>query len=160
MTCNCKTDCNPCRCGMAEGGQRTADALALLAERREAVLRRAQRALLTVLLETGSATIDDVRDLVELPLPVNPKVFGAAPGVLARAGLIAAAGFAKTCRPTSHARPVTVWALLDCAAALRWPADHPDLPDLDDQQEDPPVQLTLTFGQHETPTVGAAGVSY
>ena len=99
----------------------------LLAAHREAVIRRAQRALLTVLLETGSATADDVRELVELPPGIDPKCFGAAPGVLARAKIIRADGFAKTCRPVGHARPVTVWELADRTTAERWLADHPDL---------------------------------
>jgi len=121
-------NCDPCRCS-GEGEGQKQDAFAVLSVHREAVIRRAQRALLTVLLETGSATADDVRELVGLPPGVGPKCFGAAPGVLARAGLIRADGYAKTCRPVGHARPVTVWALADRDRALRWLRDHPDPPD-------------------------------
>ena len=71
--------CYPRDCPECEGERRKLDALALLSAHREAVIRRAQRALLTVLLETGSATVDDVRELVELPPGVGPKCFGAAP---------------------------------------------------------------------------------
>jgi len=64
MNCHCNLPCGSCRCGMAEGERRKADALAVLADRREALVRRAQRALLAVLLETDAATADDVRQLV------------------------------------------------------------------------------------------------
>lgn len=131
MKCTCKTKCNSCRCGIGDGERLKADAFALLADRREVVVRRAQRALLTVLLEAGSATADDVRAAVELPPGIGPKCFGAAPGTLARAGVIEADGFTRTVRPEGHARPVTVWRLANRAHALRWLADHPDLPDDD-----------------------------
>ena len=148
-----------CRCE-AEGERLKGDALALLADRRETVVRRAQRALLTVLLKTGSATADDVRELVKLPPGVNPKVFGAAPGPLARAGLIGADGFAKTARPVGHARPVTVWTLADRDGAIRWLADHPELPDPagDDQGDGSQGFLFSIHTTNEpTPTVAAAG---
>ena len=117
---------------VSEGERRKQDAFAMLTANREAVIRRAQRALLTVLLETGSATADDVRELVELPPGIDAKCFGAAPGVLARAKIIRADGFAKTCRPVGHARPVTVWALADRASRRKMarrssrPCRHPD----------------------------------
>lgn len=125
----------------AEGERRKLDAFDVLAAHREAVIRRAQRALLTVLLETGSATADDVRDLVELPPGINAKVFGAAPGSLARAGIIRADGFTKTCRPAAHARPLTVWVLRDRGAAEQWLADHPAQPD--------PVDVDQGAGGHQ-----------
>lgn len=126
--------CSPCclggcaACGN-EGERRKLDAFALLTAQREVVVRRAQRALLRVLIETGSATADDVRELVELPPGVNAKCFGAAPSTLARLGVIRADGYAKTCRPTAHARPVTIWALADREKAERWLRNHPDMPD-------------------------------
>jgi hypothetical protein len=86
--------CPECRC---EGERRKTDAFAVLTANRETVIRRAQRALLTVLLETGSATADNVRELSDLPPGINAKCFGAAPGVLTRAKIIRADGFAKTC---------------------------------------------------------------
>jgi hypothetical protein len=39
MKCTCKTKCNPCRCGTAEGERLKADALALLEARRECYVR-------------------------------------------------------------------------------------------------------------------------
>ena len=85
--------------------------------------------LLARLLAVGAATADDVRDAVELPDTLNPKLFGAVPGPLAEAGIIRAAGFVRTRRPEGHARPVLTWELIDAAAARFWLGAHPDLPD-------------------------------
>jgi hypothetical protein len=159
---NCNNQCNPCKCGRDEGERRKQRAFATLTANREAVIRRAQRALLTVLLETGSATADDVRELVELPPGINAKCFGAAPGVLARAKIIRADGFAKTCRPVGHARPVTVWALADRAKALRWLADHPDLPEpLEASEVVADRRQTVLFDPQEnaTPAAGTVGAA-
>ena len=115
--------------------------------------------MLAAILEGGSATIDDVRALVDLPPGIGPKLFGAAPGPLVRAGIIRAAGFAKTCRPAAHARPVTVWELIDGAAAERWLHAHPD-PDFDRADELCADRQGLLFGASRdelTPTVAAAG---
>ena len=144
----------------AEGERRKADALALLAARRETTIRRAHRALLAALLRSGVATADDVRAAVELPPGINPKLFGAVPSTLARAGIIRRAGYATTGRPAAHARPVTVWALVDRAAATRWLADHPDLGDLDDDDQ-AGLHQGLLFDNQETatPTGTAAGAA-
>jgi hypothetical protein len=113
----------------AEGEHLKLAAFALLAASREALIRRARRALLAVLLDRGEATIDDVRVAVPVPDGINPKAFGPVPGELAEAGIIAAHGYAKSTRPEAHARPVQVWRLADRAAALHWLAMHPDLPE-------------------------------
>lgn len=148
-------NCNPCKCGEAEGERRKQDAFATLTATREAVIRRAQRALLTTLLETGLATADDVRELVELPPGVGPKCFGAAPGPLARAKIIRADGFAKTCRPVGHARHVTVWALADGEKAMRWLADHPDLPEPLERSEGAAMQRQGVLFDQENATPAA-----
>jgi hypothetical protein len=157
---NCNNQCNPCKCGVIEGERRKQDAFATLTANREAVIRRAQRALLTVLLETGSATADNVREQVELPAGINAKCFGAVPSPLARAGIIRADGFAKTCRPIGHARPVTVWALADRAAAERWLRNHPDMPD-PDEGEGVAVSQRVLFptntANEPTPTAATIG---
>jgi hypothetical protein len=141
-----------------EGDRLKIGALALLADRREAVIRRAQRALLTVLLETGLATADDVRELVKLPPGIGPKCFGAVPLALARAGIIQPNGFRNTARREGHARPVTVWRLADRAAALRWLADHPDVPDPGADQGDGSQGLLFLLTPNEaTPTASTAG---
>ncbi len=130
-------------CGRVEGERRRDNALDLLSERREAVIRQAQRALLRLLLDRGTATADDVRSLVELPPGVNPKVFGAAPGALARLYIIEAAGFTPSCRPVAHARPVRVWQLIDRSAAEDWLRAHPPLPTPDDTAPAAGVQMDL-----------------
>lgn len=149
-------NCNPCHC-QAEGERRKLDAFAVLTANREAVIRRAQRALLTVLLQKGSATADDVRELVELPPGINAKCFGAAPGVLARAKIIRADGFAKTCRPIGHARPVTVWALADRNKAIHWLQNHPDLSaaEVDPKQAVQGVLFPIHPTNEPTPMVAA-----
>ncbi len=107
----------------AEGERRKADALALLAARRELVVRRAQRALLRA-LESGTATADDVR-AVELPLDIDPKVFGRCPW-LSRMP----ASFAALVTPRRADRPHTP-ALSPSGRSWRRRrlrlADHPDL---------------------------------
>jgi hypothetical protein len=110
-----------------EGERRQRAALDLLAVRREALVRRGRRALLLRLLAAGAATADDVRVAVELPPGVGPRLFGAVPGKLAGDGIIQPAGYAATGRPQAHARPISVWALADRAAALDWLHDHPDI---------------------------------
>ena len=112
-----------------DGVTRRDAAHALLADRRAVYVRRGQRALLTALLVMDTATADEVRDAVDLPRGMDPVCLGAVPSALARAGIIRRVGYTPTCRPTAHARPVSVWTLADRAKALRWLADHPDLPD-------------------------------
>jgi hypothetical protein len=119
-----------------EGERRKLAALTRLAARREALVRRGRRALLQVLLERPEATADHVRQIVELPAGINAKVFGAAPGELAEAGIIVAAGFAKSARPEAHARLVQIWRLADRTAAIGWLRSHPDLPDVPDAPGD------------------------
>ena len=65
---------------------------------------------------------------VEVPAGINPKLYGAVPGPLARAGIIAADGFTKTSRPTAHARPITGWQLANRQKAERWLEVNSDLP--------------------------------
>ena len=61
---------------LADGERRRDTALALLAERRAAVVCCGQRALLICLLDTGTATADDVRAAVELPPGIGPRCYG------------------------------------------------------------------------------------
>lgn len=114
------------KAGRDDGERRKDAAHGLLEARRELYVRRGRRALLDAVLNNGSATMDDVRDVVSLPGSLDPKLFGAVPGPLARDRIIRAAGFERTCRPTAHARPLTRWELLDRHRAERWLLDHPD----------------------------------
>lgn len=160
MTCNCKTKCHPCRCGAAESERRKADALALLEARRECYVRRGRRALLEALLRSDTATADDVRDAVELPPGMDPRCLGSVPGRLAYDRIIRPNGFCRSTRPARHAGWLQVWVLADREAALRWLANHPDLPDPgdDDQGESAQGVLFPTATTNEpTPTVAAAG---
>jgi hypothetical protein len=159
MTCNCKTKCKPCRCGVAEGERLKAEKLAMLEARREIFIRRGRRALLaTMLAGDGRATADDAR--VELPADIDPRCFGSVPGRLAYDKIIRAAGFVRSTRAQRHASYIQVWALADRAAAERWLADHPDLADLDlldpaDVDQGAAVQGVL-FSVHSTNDTGAA----
>ena len=116
-----------------EGERRKGEVLDMLAARREVYVNRGRRALLERLLSASTATADAVRDAVELRDGVDPKCFGAVPGPLVRSGIIRRVGFAPTCRAVGHARPVTVWELVDSDAACRWLAAHPDTQDPADE---------------------------
>ena len=109
-----------------EGERRRREALALLADRRRALVRRASRALLGLLLRTGTATADQLRGLVPIPPEINPKVFGAVFAGLAEENLIRQVGSERSRRPEAHRRPIGVWQLADRAGAITWLAAHPD----------------------------------
>jgi len=97
--------------------------------RRPALIRAAQRTLLTEALARGTATIEDARDGVEVPEGFNPKALGSVPGTLARSGIIRRVGYVTAQRPAAHARPLSLWELADPDAARAWLATHPELPD-------------------------------
>jgi hypothetical protein len=138
------SDTRPSPAGRGEGERRRDAALALLAERRAAVVRAGQRALLRQLLDAGTATADDVRAAVELPPGVGPRCYGAVPLPLVDLSIVRHAGYTLTRRPEGHARPIAVWELADRAAALAWLAAHPALPDPDpDSEPAAPVQHGL-----------------
>lgn len=111
------------------GEVRKREQLALHRERRAVYVRRGQRSLLEHLLRADTATADDVRKGVNVPMSVDPKLFGAVPGPLAKAGIIECSGYRASKRTKAHARPVKVWKLRDREKALRWLAEHPDLPE-------------------------------
>ncbi len=115
--------------GRAEGARRRDDAHALLRARRPVLLRRAQRALVEHLLLAGAATADDVRALVRLPPGIDPRCLGTVPGPLAAAGIIRRDGYTMSARAVAHARPVSLWRLVDAGAAADWLATHPELPE-------------------------------
>src|SRR5262249_44911802 len=115
--------------GRLEGERLKLAAHTLLEARREVYVRRGRRALLLQLLDAGTATADDVRAVVELPPGLNPKLFGAVPRPLAKAGMIRAVGHVPTSRKEGHGRPVMRWQLADRDAALAWLGVNPDLRD-------------------------------
>ncbi|TWT37013.1 hypothetical protein KOR34_19590 [Posidoniimonas corsicana] len=134
-----------------EGERRKDAALLLLEARRESYVRQARRVLLEILLRDGIATMDDVRAAVELPDGVNPKLFGAVPTVLARAGVIRRDDWVPTRRAEAHARRLTRWRLADVRKAERWLAAHEPLPDLTTGD-----QLALPFDEKKSPTAPSA----
>lgn len=114
--------------GRLLGEAAKASAHGVLAARRAALVLRGRRALLEVLLARGEGSADDVRDVVELPTGVDAKAFGVVPAELARSGIIRAAGYLRTARPTAHARALTRWVLVNRSAAEQWLREHPETP--------------------------------
>ncbi|NQV24329.1 MAG: hypothetical protein HQ518_08160 [Rhodopirellula sp.] len=134
----------------SEGESLKDAAHSLLIAHRAALVRRAQRVLLRVLLRSGFASADDVRAVVDVPQSLSPTAFGAVPGELAKAGIIAANGYVKTTRKEGHGRPVTVWRLVDASKALHWLAANPDLPDVEHPEADR-RQMNLPFNKQTDP---------
>ena len=157
-----KTKCKPCRCGhQPKAKRKKADALALLESRREVFVNRGRRALLRAMLDgDGTATADDVRDLVELPPDIDPKLFGTVPRRLAYDRIIRNAGRVKTARAVAHGRWVELWQLADRAAAEAWLRYHPDLPDpADADQGDARARCSFPHPKTATPTGDTAGAA-
>jgi hypothetical protein len=118
----------PCLFGPESTGSQLRDsALAAHNANSPHLLLLARRAILIRLL-AGQPTVcaDDVRADVALPPGKHPSTFGAAPGPLARLGIIAKAGAENTTRRLGHARPITKWILVDAEKARRWLAANPD----------------------------------
>jgi len=107
-----------------EGERRKLAAHGAIESRREPFILAGRRALLLTLLKRGQATADAIRDAVDLPAGLDPKLFGAVPGPLAAAGIIAGIGYRKSSRPEAHSRPVKVWGLKNRAAAVAWLGEH------------------------------------
>ncbi|HEY4258640.1 MAG TPA: hypothetical protein VGM98_00710, partial [Schlesneria sp.] len=103
-----------------------------------------RRILLAVMLERGKASADDVRERLKLPPHIGPVCLGAVPKPLSVAGIIRRAGFVTSARPEAHARPVSVWELVDAAAARQWIINHPSqVPDTEIMLQ----QLSLFDGE-------------
>lgn len=113
----------------AAGEAAKLEALELLESRRALYVLRGRRALLRRLLDMGEGTCDDVRAVVKLPEGIGPKLFGAVPGPLVHARIIERVAFTETKRREGHARPVSVWRMVNRAAAIYWLRDNPDRPD-------------------------------
>lgn len=131
----------PSPAGRLEGRRRKLSAHALLEAHREFYIRRMARALVQALLDRGRATADDMRRAVELPARIDPRCCGAVTGPLARAGIMRRVGYLPSARREAHARPLSVWELIDAAAARYWLLTHPDLPDPPEPES--PEQPTL-----------------
>jgi len=109
------------------GRKRKQAALAGLESKRSPIVTRARRIMLRLLLDgRQDVTIDDIRDLIEIPAGVNPVCMGSVPGPLVRSGIITCTGFRESARAESHSRPVKIWKLATPAKARRWLLDHPE----------------------------------
>jgi hypothetical protein len=84
------------------------------------ILLQCRVAFLETLLDQGEATIDDCREREGLPEGFNLRRLGGVPTVLREAGVIAKVGYRLSARRIAHARPVTVWRLIDRRAAESW----------------------------------------
>lgn len=113
--------------GVREGQARRDSALGLLETHRRDTIRKARREFLQLLLSRpeGTGSVDEIRDRVPLATGIDPTCFGAVPGALRNAGIIAAGGFVTSGRAVAHARPIRVWKLSSRSAALAWLRDNP-----------------------------------
>jgi hypothetical protein len=97
---------------------------------REVYIRRARRSMLIQLLEHGSETADDVAERTgPAPGSLDPRFLGAAPRLLACAGIIRRTRFTLSFQPSRRGATLKVWELADRAGALDWLAHNPDLRD-------------------------------
>jgi hypothetical protein len=112
-----------------EGERRRDHALDRLRVHRAHLVRGVQRALLSYLLTHGPSTSDPIRDLVQLPPGIDPRLVGAAARRLAELDLICRAGLSRSVRPEAHSRDLPVWDVTDRRAAMAWLATHPNLPE-------------------------------
>jgi len=120
------------------GRERKQAALAGHESKRNPIVTRARRIMLQLLLDgRRDVTIDDIRDLIEIPAGVNPVCMGSVPGPLARSGIITCIGFRESARAKSHSRPVKIWKLVDRIRAERWLSDNSPPPPIETEQHVP-----------------------
>jgi hypothetical protein len=104
----------------ADGQSLRDSAFGLLRIRRQQLIRQCSIAAIRHGLLNDEVTSDDVRAVVPIPLGINPKLIGAVFNGLATAGILKRTGSRNSVRPESHARPISVWQLVDVSAAKRW----------------------------------------
>ena len=140
---------NPRRNAGRVEGQRRKDAnQEVLDAYRKPHLVEARRVLLTVLLDRGRATADDVRDKVTLPTGVDPVCFGAVPKPFVLAGIIRCVGRVASSRPEAHGRENKLWELIDRTAAERCLAEHSEPSVVDDS---PPLAALADSAREAAP---------
>jgi hypothetical protein len=100
------------------------------------VIRQLQRAAVQIALDDGTVSADQVRAVVPIPAEISANVNGAAFRHLAVGRILKAGAYVQSCRPSAHASTQRVWAIADRAAAEKWLADHPELPDADGPGEE------------------------
>lgn len=113
----------PQLCGQA----RKAKAHDIFERVRADLLLMARRALLQQLLSgAATVTVEDIRPLITVPPGINPTFFGPTARPLVRLKIIKDCDSAPCKRPEAHARPTTVYRLIDPQAAAQWLLDHGD----------------------------------
>jgi hypothetical protein len=110
-----------------EGEARRDAALNLLRLHRAAIIRDLTRAAVLLALERSEFTADELRAKVTIPPGIRPVVVGAVFRDLADASILCRVGYRNSKRAAAHARPVSIWRLVDSEAALAWLAAHPPL---------------------------------
>jgi len=110
----------------ASGAALRDEALSLLAATRPATIRKLQRAAVSLALEAGTVTADDVRDAVPIAPNINPKVMGSAIRQLAVLNILRGGDYVRSRRRVAHCRPVRQWHLADAGRAVCWLAAHPE----------------------------------
>ncbi len=101
------------------------EALAGHESTRKAILLKARHIFIRHLLNTGSATADDIRNKFEVPEGVNPNFLGSVPTPFTRGLIINRNGYVESSRPAAHARVVSVWRLINSRKAEAWLLDNP-----------------------------------
>jgi hypothetical protein len=94
-------------------------------EREQAYLTHARRMLLLDVLANGTATLDDVWSVAPPPKGIGLRRAGEVPVALRRLGIIRAVARVRSVRPGRHSL-VSIWVLVNLAAAERWLREHPD----------------------------------
>lgn len=127
-----------------EGERRRDAALCLLQNRKDWLVRHAQRRMLQAAVgrEDATFTSDDAADDLAIKYDHGGKWIGAAVRALAETGLTEETGrWVKTCRPFAHGRRIPVWRLPSKPAAQGWLAGHSEMP-----CPDAPVEADLFAG--------------
>lgn len=112
---------------LASGEARRDAALTLLRAYRSDLIHHCQAVALRVALEQGEVTADDVRGRIVIPEGIGPKFMGAVFRELGQARILRKIGVRNSTRPETHCRPVGIWRIADCDAALAWLAANPPL---------------------------------
>ena len=81
------------------------EALSLMEERRSAFLAKCRMEAFRIFNNKGQVTIDDVRDVVELPEDIDGRVFGAVFNSKSWERI----GYTTTKRKSSHRRPIAIF---------------------------------------------------
>jgi hypothetical protein len=144
------------RAGLAEGERRRDAATALLAVNREVLVRRGCRLFVRHLLETGTATADDIAEAIETGPEIDRRLLGTVPLRLVRAEIAELDGYRRSTRPERHASVIAIWRLTDRDAAMRWLAENPLLSELKTARQ---LEMELNLANDEPATVAAAAGS-